>query len=82
MESLAELRAFQCRLTPDRALRSVDEAEEFLRDRGMLTRTTDGALPSLYEACQEDPYRIGAPTSRHGRRRNGRGSASSLGAAT
>jgi hypothetical protein len=64
MESLAELRerrAFQCRLTPDRALRSADESEEFLRDRGMLTRTADGALPSLYEACHEDPYRIGGP---------------------
>jgi hypothetical protein len=59
MESLAERRAFQCRLTPDRALGSVEEAEELLRDRGMLTRTADGALPSLYEACQEDPYRIG-----------------------
>ena len=62
MESAAELRerrAFECRLTPDRALRSLDEADAFLRDRGMLTRTTDCALPSLYEACHEEPYKAG-----------------------
>ena len=64
MESLTglrERRGFQCRLTPDRALGSVDEAESFLRDRGLLTRTADCALPSLYQACHEDPYK---PTSR------------------
>jgi hypothetical protein len=62
MESLAglrERRAFECRLTPDRALGSLDEAEEFLRERGMLTRTTDSALPSLYEACHEEAYQPG-----------------------
>jgi hypothetical protein len=64
VESLADLRvrrAIECRLDPGRALRSLDEAEAFLRDRGLLTRTTDGALPSLYEACHEDPYRPGRP---------------------
>ncbi|HTT52175.1 MAG TPA: hypothetical protein VMH35_12310 [Streptosporangiaceae bacterium] len=62
MESLAELRerrARGCRLSPDRALGSLDEAEAFLRDRGMLTRTTDCALPSLYEACHEEAYQPG-----------------------
>ena len=62
MESLAALRdrrAFECRLTPDRALRSLDEADEFLRGRGLLTRTTDCALPSLYEACHEEPFKPG-----------------------
>jgi hypothetical protein len=62
MESLAALRerrAFECRLTPGRALESLDEAEGFLRERGMLTRTTDSALPSLYEACQEEAYQPG-----------------------
>jgi hypothetical protein len=53
---LQERRAFLCRLTPDRALETLDEAEEFLRDRGMLTRTTDCSLPSLFEACHEEPY--------------------------
>jgi len=64
VESLADLRvrrAVECRLDPGRALRSLDEAEAFLRDRGLLTRTTDCALPSLYEACHEDPYRPGRP---------------------
>ena len=64
MESLAdllELRAFRCRLTPDRALESVPEADEFLRERGLLTRTADCALPSLYEACHEDPFKPGSP---------------------
>jgi hypothetical protein len=62
MESLAglrERRAVECRLTQDRALGSLDEAEGFLRERGMLTRTTDCALPSLYEACHEKAYQPG-----------------------
>jgi hypothetical protein len=57
--SLAELqrrRAFECRLTPDRALGSLDEAERFLLDRALLTRTADSALPSLFGACHEEPY--------------------------
>src|SRR5689334_25340008 len=61
LTELQERRAFQCRLTPDRALGSVEEADGFLRDRGLLTRTADCALPSLYEACHEDPYRPGRP---------------------
>lgn len=64
VESLARLReqrAFCCRLSPDRALGSVEEADAFLRDRGLLTRTADCAVPSLYEACHEDPYRPGSP---------------------
>ena len=61
LTELQERRAFQCRLTPDRALGSVEEASAFLRDRGLLTRTTDCALPSLYEACHEGPYRPGRP---------------------
>ena len=51
-----ERRASECRLTPDRALETLDEAEEFLRDRGRLTRTADSALPSLFEACHEEPH--------------------------
>jgi hypothetical protein len=58
---LQEQRAFLCRLTPDRALGSLDEAEAFLRDRGLLTRTADSSLPSLFEACHEDPYRPNTP---------------------
>jgi hypothetical protein len=61
MEELRERRAFECRLTPDRALESLDEAEEFLLDRGLLTRTADSALPSLFEACHEEPYAPDSP---------------------
>ena len=59
LQELEEQRAFECRLTPDRALETLDEAEEFLRDRGLLTRTPDSALPSLFEACHEEPYKPG-----------------------
>jgi hypothetical protein len=51
-----ERRAYECRLTPDRALATLDDADEFLRNRGLLTRTADSALPSLFEACHEEPY--------------------------
>src|SRR5215831_9245056 len=61
MEELRERRAFECRLTPDRALDSLEEAEEFLLDRGLLTRTPDSALPSLFEACHEEPYAPASP---------------------
>lgn len=64
VQSLARLRergVFRCRLSADRALESVEQAEAFLRDRGLLTRTADCALPSLYAACHEDPYQPGSP---------------------
>jgi hypothetical protein len=61
LTELEERRAHECRLTPDRALETLDEAEEFLRDRGLLTRTTDSALPSLFEACHEEPYARESP---------------------
>jgi hypothetical protein len=61
LQKLQDRRAYECRLTPDRALESLDEAEEFLRDRGLLTRTADSALPSLFEACHEEPYAPGTP---------------------
>jgi len=60
MERLQNQRDHLCRLTPDRALESPEEAHEFLRDRGMLTRTPDSALPSLFEACHEEPYAAGS----------------------
>jgi len=61
VEELQQRRAFECRLTPDRALETLDDAEEFLRDRGLLTRTADSALPSLFEACHEPPYASDKP---------------------
>jgi hypothetical protein len=59
LQGLQERRAYECRLTPDRALQTLDEAEKFLLGRGLLTRTPDSALPSLYEACHEEPYSPG-----------------------
>jgi len=60
LSELQERRAYECRLTPDRALETLDDAAAFVRDRGLLTRTTDCALPSLHEACHEEPYKPGA----------------------
>jgi len=61
LSDLQERRAHECRLTPDRALETLDEAEKFLLDRGLLTRTGDSALPSLFEACHEEPYARDSP---------------------
>ena len=57
---LQERRARACRLSPEHALQTLDEAEAFLRDRGLLTRNADCSLPSLFGACHEEPYRAGA----------------------
>jgi hypothetical protein len=59
-DELEARRAYECRLIPDRALATLAEAEAFLHDRGMLTRTTDCAPPSLFGACHEEPYREGS----------------------
>jgi hypothetical protein len=60
LSELEQRRAYVCRLTADRALQTLDDAAAFVGDRGLLTRTTDCALPSLHEACHEEPYRPGA----------------------
>jgi hypothetical protein len=61
LAALKAKRADACRLTPDRALETLDEAEQFLRERGLLTRTTCCSLPSLFEACHEEPYAADKP---------------------
>jgi hypothetical protein len=58
--TLDERRDRECRLTPDLALETLADAAAFVIDRGLLTRTADCALPSLHEACHEEPYRPGA----------------------
>ena len=60
LSELQERRDLECRLTPDRALETLEDAEAFLRDRGLLTRNPDSSLPSLFGACHEEPYRAGA----------------------
>ncbi|TME54600.1 MAG: hypothetical protein E6I58_12150 [Chloroflexi bacterium] len=57
--AVEQRRNFECRLTPDRALHSLEEAAAFLADRGLLTRMPDSALPSLFGACHEAPGRAG-----------------------
>jgi hypothetical protein len=59
VQELQERRDYLCRLTPNRALDSLDDAVKFLEDRGLVTRTADSALPSLFEACHEEPYAPG-----------------------
>jgi hypothetical protein len=61
LDELQDRRRDECRLTPNRALRSIEEAEAFLVDRGLLTRSADCSLPSLFEACHEDPYAPASP---------------------
>ena len=52
-------RSRECRLSPRRALKTLDEAADFLAERGLLTRMPDSALPSLFGACHEQPGRAG-----------------------
>lgn len=62
MPTLAELRTERirlCRLTADRALADLDDAEAFLRDRRVLTLVPDSSLPSLFAATHEEPYAPG-----------------------
>lgn len=60
LPELEERRVRECRLLSELALESLEDAHAFLRDRGLLTRTPDSALPSLFGACHEEPYRPGA----------------------
>lgn len=55
-KTIATKREHDCRLTPDRALETLDDARAFLEERGLLTLTPDCALPSLFGACHEEPY--------------------------
>ncbi len=52
-------RQFACRLTSNRALDTLEDAQRFVAERGMLTLTPDCALPSLFGACHEEPYQPG-----------------------
>jgi hypothetical protein len=60
LEELLERRERECRLAPELALKTLDEAEAFLNDRGLLTRNPSGSLPSLFGACHEKPYKPGS----------------------
>lgn len=59
LADLLERRAQLCRLNAEYALQSLEEAETFVVERGLLTLTPDCSLPSLFGACHEEPYRPG-----------------------
>jgi hypothetical protein len=59
LADLLERRTRLCRLHPDYALESVEEAGAFVVERGLLTLTADCSLPSLFGACHEEPYQPG-----------------------
>jgi hypothetical protein len=56
MSDLERQREHELRLTPDRALETLDEATAFAHDRGFLTLMPSSSLPSLFAACHEEPY--------------------------
>jgi hypothetical protein len=60
LQELLDERERACRLVLELALETLDESEAFLRERGLLTRTADCALPSLFGACHEEPYKPGS----------------------
>ncbi len=60
LEELLERRERECRLVPELALQTLDEAEAFLDGRGLLTRNPSLSLPSLFGACHEEPYKPGS----------------------
>jgi hypothetical protein len=59
LEEAERRRAELCRLTPDRALETLDEAEAWLHERGVVTLRPNCSLPSLHGALHEEPYAPG-----------------------
>jgi hypothetical protein len=59
LEQAERRRADLCRLTPDLALETLDDAEAWLRERGVVTIRPDSSLPSLHLAMHEAPYAPG-----------------------
>jgi DNA-binding Lrp family transcriptional regulator len=59
LRELEERRAHECRLTPDRALETIDEAAAWIHERGLVEITPCCSLPSLHAACHEEPYKPG-----------------------
>jgi hypothetical protein len=57
----ASERVHALRLTPDRALESLDEAAAWVDERGMATLMPCCSLPSLFAACHEEPYAPESP---------------------
>jgi len=56
LQELQERRVGECRLLPERALESLEDADAFLHERGLLTLTPSCSLPSLFGATHEEPH--------------------------
>ena len=61
LAALERRRERECRLDPRFALRDLDEAETWVKERGVITiaLTAELYLPSLFVACHEEPYEAG-----------------------
>jgi hypothetical protein len=61
LAALERRRLRECRLDPAHALRDLEEADAWVRERGIVTLalTSDQALPSIFVACHEEPYAAG-----------------------
>ena len=57
---LDRVRQKACRLNPEDALTSLDDAAAWIHDRGVVTGTHCCSLPSLHLAIHEPPYRPGS----------------------
>ena len=57
---LSSLRGRLCRVDPNWALTSIDEAESWIRERGVVETTRCCSLPSLHVAVHEPPYKPGS----------------------
>jgi hypothetical protein len=61
LAALERRRERACRLDARYALRDLDEAEAWVKERGVVTiaLTNELYLPSLFVACHEEPYEAG-----------------------
>src|SRR5262249_1899556 len=57
---VVSLRNRLCRLEPRLALSTIDEAEAWVRERGVVELTSCCSLPSLHVAVHEPPYKAGS----------------------
>ncbi len=59
-QELLKLRKEYHRLTPERKLKSVEEAKLFIQEVGLATLTTGSELPSIFQAIQGEAYKPGS----------------------
>jgi hypothetical protein len=60
VDDLTARRARLCRLEPEHALSSLEEADGWIRERGLVEVTRCCSLPSLHVAVHEPPYKPGS----------------------